>query len=203
MRREYDDVSGLHPESHVLEPLLDGLQYELQVLLAHLVPGGPLEEYAAGVQVLVDYLVELPREEHRDAGDPDVRRLGDYHVVLVRRGLEEVPAVVDVHPYARVVERVVVVVLEVGARGLYHERVYLDHVYLLYIRVALQCPHRKASAEAYVQYPLRVPVHEKRHVPYEYLGAHVGKGDRGVHLAVMEELDLAFAGGVAHRGEAG
>src|SRR3972149_4298162 len=202
MGGEYHNVDPLLPVCHVLEALFYGLQDQVDILGVHLVPRGPLEEYAAGVQVLVDYLVELPREEHGDAGDPDVRRLGNDGVVFVGSGLGEIAAVVDVHPYARVVERVVVEVLEVGAGRLDDERVYLDHVDDAYVRVALQCPHRKASAEAYVQHPLRVPVHEERHVADEYLRAHVIEARRRVHLAVMEELDLVRSRVVAHGYEA-
>jgi hypothetical protein len=60
-------------------------------------------------------LEELPGEERGDAADPGVGRLGDDHVVALRRGEEEVPGVGNDQADARVPENLSVEAREVDA----------------------------------------------------------------------------------------
>ena len=116
-RGDDQDVVVAGREHHVVrERLAQRAHHRCEQRRVDLVELEPLHQDAARVQVAANALVELAREQARDAAHPRIRRLGYQDVVApVARGKEGL-CIVDPDPASRIEERRVVARREAARR---------------------------------------------------------------------------------------
>ena len=177
-RRLVDHQLALGPDEKVVAArgLPDREFFEDRLERAHdaakeiQVDGGRLEPDARDPPVgepLAAQLEELPGEEVGDAGDPEVGRLRDDHVVLRRRKRHVIPAVGDDQAHPRIIQDVVVVGAE-EASGL-HDASRELHAIQSLERVCSRRAERHAAGQTDDQGPAGVRMEQQGNVSQKLL----------------------------------
>src|SRR4051812_31667089 len=169
------------PEGDLRELACERRQDHLQVFGKNGICLDPLHKHASGREMRPRFAIKLTRKQAGDAGDPGVRGLRNYQVILSIGGEQKTASVIDDDVHARVIQHPTIERREIGSR-MKDSRLYLDEIDLLNFGIASDRRYGHSAAKADDKHPLQMGMKDSAQVPQNQLRPRIARGSVGFSI---------------------